>query len=545
MQKLCFSNVWEDSRIEHYYCKSTNKMLMIGSGGETLIDLLPINMYIDVIDSNILQIALCVFKILILYGINNNLDFSKVIGCNIPKNKLYMHIVTGQCSDYNKLIDLFNEEYKDLPYIKYINVWKEHIELLNNGVIFQGELEKTFKNLIKSNMNFESNFNNNNLVNKFGNCAIALSNDFSVRFCEIYDEYKKKYNSTTQNKFYNRMIYGFDNEVTINKMIDDFKNVTFNMMTNINFIHDDIQNYVKKCSKKYDVVQTSNVTDWLNTKEHIRKFIKNVDNICEFDGVTIWRSLNGGYHLFAMLLKHNDNIIPHKDLSHFYKSIYVVKKKLTLNNLMFDVKKHVNMENTIAHPYFFKLYYKIMDLGDFHKTQIPFYYAVQHWVIALQKLSDRLKSVGQIETDNILNENIHDELGIDTNITHVETFNNFLLAMDETNLQESKCIDEFNNYLDNMIEHKSLQYVFAYLGMIEYQYIFISTIIKDFVDFYGIRQNHYRNHEIMDVKHSTDLFKIAIHFTKDNFMDLKLGILDGYTNFMKLYEELSKVGFST
>ncbi len=66
---LLFANTWEDSDIELSVLTngSTNKILMVCSGGDTLIDMLCSNemnenLQIDVIDSSKIQIALCIFK---------------------------------------------------------------------------------------------------------------------------------------------------------------------------------------------------------------------------------------------------------------------------------------------------------------------------------------------------------------------------------------------------------------------------------------------------------------------------------------------------
>jgi hypothetical protein len=619
--KLLFSHVWEDPICESTIVDSLNnesdinKILMVCSGGDTLIhllcknndDIVNKNIVIDVIDSNKLQIALCVLKILVLHGLNNDFDFNGVFDEDTNNELAIYNIIMygGVTIDYNKLIDILIIKYNYLPYAKFLNVWKEddNMELLNNGVLYCGELEKTFYNCFNSNARFEDNFNDVVLTLKFGSSAINLSpnNGFINKFKSIHSQYILKHGiKYNVNKFYYRMVHGHDDNNIIHQIINDFADVTDDILKRLNFIHNDIQSYVVTSKNKYDIIQVSNITDWLNARDNVEKFIRNVYKVCKYNGSMLWRSLNGEYGLINILEKYSDqNINSVNDSSYFYKSVYVTKKELNVTTLLLDVDEYVNVKNMLIHPYFLRLYNKTFTLEEFYKTQIPFCHAVKHWVEVLVKVSEKFKLINEHKMSDLLYNNINDELGIDhDNITHVNTFQAFLHAISDnkhiigseafedkssatseafedkssatseafedkpsatseafedkpsatseafedkpsaTSEAVSPAVNKFNTDLDYIIEHKSLCYVCAYLGTIEYQYILVSTMIKEFVDEHKIDQPHYNMHEIMDIVHSSDLYQMSIYFCNNNINDLYDGIKDGYINFMQLYTEM-------
>src|SRR5271154_1076208 len=89
-------------------------------------------------------------------------------------------------------------------------------------------------------------------------------------------------------------------------------------------------------------------------------------------------------------------------------------------------------------------------------------------------------------------ENLEDEYGFDDKDDHVSTFNEFLILIRKMimfSTNNINCdniifhvhtleVDEFNNRLLDSMERNSVIYNFAVLGMIEYVYKDISTIIK-------------------------------------------------------------------
>ena len=207
--------------------------------------------------------------------------------------------------------------------------------------------------------------------------------------------------------------------------------------------------------------------------------------------------------------------------------------------------------------------------------QLEFYYAVDYWVKALKLFHAKLLKNFYIICANIINENIEDELGIkNNNISHCDTFKNLLsnvkkymlknnienkLFFDDNNLDtiNKKSVFDFNNKITNIIENKSIEYISAFLGIIEYSYVSISNIIKIYLDNYNIEQQHYKIHELLDIKHATDFFEIAIKIINynstndgniinannndqlcDNRNEIREGIFDGLYWFLDMYSKL-------
>lgn len=94
--------------------------------------------------------------------------------------------------NYDRLLTLLYNTYEKLPYSEYFDIFKitNNNELLKSGILCYRELEMIFYELIKSKMNFESNFDHEILKNKFGPAAINLSNNFIESFKNIYSQYK-------------------------------------------------------------------------------------------------------------------------------------------------------------------------------------------------------------------------------------------------------------------------------------------------------------------------------------------------------------------
>src|SRR4029078_4837826 len=126
----------------------------------------------------------------------------------------------------------------------------------------------------------------------------------------------------------------------------------------------DISSFVS--SKKYDFIQVSNITDWLETKENICQFVKKISSICSDKGKIIWRSLNGIYNLEQILKDENHTFHSLEDKSYFYKTCLVNSKKI---EIMTFVQQLVDLSKIENHIYFKNL----KSLDTFFTSQIPFF----------------------------------------------------------------------------------------------------------------------------------------------------------------------------
>jgi hypothetical protein len=101
------------------------------------------------------------------------------------------------------------------------------------------------------------------------------------------------------------------------------------------------------------------------------------------------------------------------------------------------------------------------------------------------------------------------------NLTHVETFYQFLIECGfEGSLKSIKSnfiVAKYHDLLQSYITKYSFESCCAILGSIEYVYHIISgEINRYFIDKNGYQpSNHYTVHEIVDIKHATDLFECS------------------------------------
>ena len=103
-----------------------------------------------------------------------------------------------------------------------------------------------------------------------------------------------------------------------NKLVENYKK--------IQYIHKPFTSYIESCNhNKYDIIHTSNITDWLN-KEQINILLLNIKKCLKINGVVIMRRLNGDYDLELHVAKHFQIINCDIDKSLFYSQVVVGKK---------------------------------------------------------------------------------------------------------------------------------------------------------------------------------------------------------------------------
>lgn len=174
---------------------------------------------------------------------------------------------------------------------------------------------------------------------------------------------------------------------------------------------------------------------------------------------------------------------------------------------------------------------------------IPFYFAVKFWTEHLEVFREKLISCNDLLSANLVQENIDDEKGSENgkmiySKKHVVTYINFLLSLDPAIiLRKHDAVDKFIAGLESSLENSPLAFHACILGAIEHFYIQISTVIKNYCDKYGIRQEHYTTHEILDQKHAMDFFNVAINQGVKR-EQLFRGIHAGYQLLWDVYENL-------
>ena len=151
-----------------------------------------------------------------------------------------------------------------------------------------------------------------------------------------------------------------------------------------------------------------------------------------------------------------------------------------------------------------------MDIKVFAIKIAPFIHLVNYWSRALGYTvfccNDPAKR--KIIINNLMDENCCE-------FTHVDTFYKFLLECGYVgpveNIKPNPIIEQFIRRLRGCVVDYEFNQACAILGSIEFVYHMISKEINNyFVDkLHYIPENHYTAHEILDIKHSTDLFECA------------------------------------
>lgn len=213
-----------------------------------------------------------------------------------------------------------------------------------------------------------------------------------------------------------------------------------------------------------------------------------------------------------------------------------------LDKILYDAKQ-LNKIND--NSYFIKLKNNVK-LDKFLISQECFITAVSEWSNILILLLEKLHTV---EERAIIIENLYDEYG-SGNIekSHVYTFTAFLKSLNynqeikihNKDLPSYKYVNEFINELKSHIRNNNQIFYIGMLAMIEYTYINVSANIHNYVSNFinSDEINHYSTHEIIDTKHSMDLFKLIAPYT-NNHKDIQEGMMCGYEIIFNLYSQLS------
>ncbi len=210
-----------------------------------------------------------------------------------------------------------------------------------------------------------------------------------------------------------------------------------------------------------------------------------------------------------------------------------------MDNILNYAKKINNIEEN---EYFINLT-QVANLDNFISSQVHFVNAIDNWSKILGIMISRVPSYNE---RNVLIQNLVDEHGngeIEKN--HVSTFDKFidsLLEITKKNKDTYLLKGNYNytkEFIESLYSLTELNWIFAIsaMGMIEFTYINVSNKIHNYVCNYIDKDkiNHYSLHEILDVTHATELFKIIEPYYKENKMIIEKGIEKGYNMMNKLY----------
>ncbi len=301
---ILFSQVHESYLVELQALSQIKKelkdILVVCSGGCTVLSLMNDKINIDVIDSDITQLCLLRLKIAIVFKTMNKFD--------------YLNVVEGRkCVDKNFINEL-NLSNNEKEY------WIKNIEFFKNGINNCGALEKVFDELITNNYNFNECFNKEYLSGLFGENAVKHSGDFIEHFKSVM----KKYEQDDNNYFYDQILNKkYDVKKLYPMYLDNFFDISKNK-DKIKYRCNNLIEYLQNTLNMYDMIQTSNITDWISHDDRI-KLIELAYTRLNNNGCLVLRRLNGDYNL-TELCKDKFDILEVYDKSHFYSEVLICQK---------------------------------------------------------------------------------------------------------------------------------------------------------------------------------------------------------------------------
>lgn len=264
-----------------------NNILMIASGGETIIDMLglPCQLNIDAVDMNINQINLCKYKILELLAdshyYNKEENFSgKFEQVFLKIRTLFNYHGTGLLSDY-----------------------------VNESAIAKEKLKYIVSEL----------FSNENLSHVFSDRATKYSSEsFAEHF---YNVFVKACESKIENPVTKRNIENIIDGIDIQPSKNTRESLKANHFKHaLQYIHGDFESL--DVDKKYKVVSISNIGDWMSLDDY-KNVILDVKSRLADDGIVICRKLLGDYNLNELLVDCGFKVKKDNDVTWFYSEVAV------------------------------------------------------------------------------------------------------------------------------------------------------------------------------------------------------------------------------
>lgn len=292
-EPVSFYYTREDSSPEikaiNHTCKSNseNNILMIASGGETLIDILglPCQLNIDAVDMNINQINLCRFKIIELLA----------------------------DSEYGNTNDNFSGKFEQV-FLKIRTSFNYHGEgLLSDYIKNSPVARKKLKYIVKE------LFSNENLSHVFSDRATKYSSEsFAEHFYDVFVKAcESKIESQTTRRNIENIIDGIDIQPNVN-----IRNAlkSNHHRHKVQYIHGDFESL--DVNKKYKVVSISNIGDWMSLADY-KQVIMDVKGRLTEDGVIVCRKLLGDYNLHSLLSECGFKVKADNDVTWFYSEVAV------------------------------------------------------------------------------------------------------------------------------------------------------------------------------------------------------------------------------
>ncbi len=307
-----FSQVREDPAIEVAVCNMVKNdklnILMIGSGGCTLFTLLneKVN-FVHVVDYNQAQLNLIMLKLEVICYLKDKMKVLDFLEGRLKKD------------EYTTIYENIKSKLPDISQ----TFWNENMDLIYKGVNTVGCYEQLFTELVESKFDFKAVFNKFNLASKFGKKAVDNCDDkFSEYFEEVFNTYKNK-STPDNNYFYHQVLHGKYSPKCLPAYFDNLDNIIAHK-NKITLINSDIAHKTLP-SEEYDVVQISNIADWMSPNL-LESFLQKIYKALKKDGFIIARRLLGSYNLKSKISEYFSVVTVPEDRSYFYSEVVVGRK---------------------------------------------------------------------------------------------------------------------------------------------------------------------------------------------------------------------------
>ncbi|CAO4839707.1 MAG: hypothetical protein CNLJKLNK_00870 [Holosporales bacterium] len=231
----------------------------------------------------------------------------------------------------------------------------------------------------------------------------------------------------------------------------------------------------------------------------------------------------------------------------YFITLYLIIER---NGKMKDkLKEILNELNYLENPYFKSLHDGTLTLEEFLETQIQFFYAVDFFSRPMAALAAKIPTTAmRLEIiRNVWEE--HGEGSLEN--SHTKTFLEFLKRLGNVTFDDVYKrtlwpeVRIFNSAITAVCTLDDYMTGIGAMGIIEYMFSDISKIIGTGIIKRGWMQEdtivHYKTHEILDVRHADDFFKIVektYATNREHKYYIEQGLWFGATLFDMMYKQL-------
>ncbi len=215
-------------------------------------------------------------------------------------------------------------------------------------------------------------------------------------------------------------------------------------------------------------------------------------------------------------------------------------KSTSIANL---ARKELESSRFMENPYFVALRDESLSREQFLSSQLRFFHAVRHFsrpmLTLLARMSDPMARLTLLH--NVVEEHGEFEPGQ----FHETTFRKFLVSLGHSGsyfAAPGPEVEAFNHALNGVCSSDGLATAVCCLGVIEYSFAEVSSLIGQAVVSRGwIEQEnlvHYSLHAEIDLRHAAELFEIAEKYLEYRTDDIERGLKLGRYIFARLYSDL-------